>query len=59
MKLMGLYKPISFNVTLVIISKMCHTVPAKFTNLCYLKRDELKALDCLIKTTSAFLIINK
>ncbi|PDY49856.1 hypothetical protein CON61_28580 [Bacillus toyonensis] len=35
--------------------KRCHTVTTKFTNLCYLKTDELKALDCQLKTTSAFL----
>ncbi len=36
--------------------KRCHTVTTKLTNLCYLKIHELKALDCLRKTTSAFFI---
>jgi len=35
--------------------KKCHIVTTKLTNLCYLKIDELKALDCQLKTTSAFL----
>ncbi|OXL96754.1 hypothetical protein B9T53_10520 [Bacillus sp. KbaL1] len=37
-------------------SKRCHTVTTKLTNLCCLKTDEFKALDCLRKATSAFLI---
>ncbi len=42
--------------------KRCRTVTTKLTdfinltNLCYLKTYELKALDCQLKTTSAFLI---
>ncbi|WP_088015950.1 hypothetical protein [Bacillus cereus] len=42
--------------------KRCRTVNTKLTdlikltNLCYLKTDELKALDCLRKATSAFLL---
>ncbi|PEQ49745.1 hypothetical protein CN418_30110 [Bacillus thuringiensis] len=35
--------------------KRCHTVTTKLTNLCYLKTYELKALDCQLKATSAFL----
>ncbi|OPA11076.1 hypothetical protein BHL31_02160 [Bacillus cereus] len=36
--------------------KRCRTVTKKLTDLCYLKIHELKALDCLRKATSAFLI---
>ncbi|PGB64912.1 hypothetical protein COM12_17415 [Bacillus wiedmannii] len=42
--------------------KRCRTVNTKLTdlikltNLCYLKTYELKALDCLRKATSAFLL---
>ncbi|PEL21519.1 hypothetical protein COL68_19080 [Bacillus wiedmannii] len=36
--------------------RRCHTVTTKLTNLCCLKTNELKALDCLRKTTSAFLL---
>ncbi len=36
--------------------KRCHTVTTKLTNLRYLKTYELKALDCRLKATSAFLI---
>ncbi|PEP72042.1 hypothetical protein COM23_19835 [Bacillus wiedmannii] len=32
------------------------TTTTKLANLCYLKTYELKALDCLRKTTSAFLL---
>ncbi|TFZ14547.1 hypothetical protein C6Y54_01880 [Bacillus cereus] len=35
--------------------KRCHTVTTKLTNLCYLKIDELKVLDCRLKATSVFL----
>ncbi|OTY98608.1 hypothetical protein BK754_06165 [Bacillus thuringiensis serovar subtoxicus] len=35
--------------------KRCHTFTTKLTNLCYLKTYELKALDCQLKATSAFL----
>ncbi len=35
--------------------KRCHTVTTKLTNVCYLKTYELKALDCQLKATSAFL----
>ncbi|OUA09762.1 hypothetical protein COL11_00745 [Bacillus anthracis] len=38
-----------------MIYKRCHTVTTKLTNLCYLKTYELKALDCQLKATSAFL----
>ncbi|EJV57410.1 MULTISPECIES: hypothetical protein [Bacillus cereus group] len=56
MKLTNSYKLVSFNVLLVTIYKRCHTVTTKLTNLCYLKIYELKALDCQLKATSAFLI---
>ncbi|MFE4813585.1 hypothetical protein ACFQ9Y_20995 [Peribacillus simplex] len=49
MKLTNSYKLVSFNAS------SCHTVTTKLTNLCYLKTYELKALDCQLKTTSAFL----
>ncbi|PEM23776.1 hypothetical protein CN617_26345 [Bacillus wiedmannii] len=55
MKLTNSYKLVSFNVVVVMTYKRCHTVTTKLTNLCYLKTDELKALDCQLKTTSAFL----
>ncbi|HHT7164027.1 MULTISPECIES: hypothetical protein [Bacillus cereus group] len=32
-----------------------YIVTTKLTNLCYLKAYELKALDCQLKATSAFL----
>ncbi|ACQ46715.1 conserved hypothetical protein [Bacillus anthracis str. A0248] len=35
--------------------KKFHTLTIKLTNLCYLKTYELKALDCQLKATSAFL----
>ncbi|WP_084157987.1 hypothetical protein [Bacillus manliponensis] len=50
------YKLVSFIETLVMTYKRCHTVTAKFTNLCYLKIYELKALGCLLKATSAFFV---
>ncbi|PFE08537.1 hypothetical protein [Bacillus cereus] len=56
MKLKNSYKLVSFNVTLVATCKRCHTCATKLINLCYLKIHELKALDCLRKTTSAFFI---
>ncbi|OSY06383.1 hypothetical protein BTJ48_03390 [Bacillus mycoides] len=34
-----------------------HTVTRKITKLCYIKPVEFKALDCRLKTTSAFLLI--
>ncbi|KAA6463985.1 hypothetical protein CN498_06055 [Bacillus thuringiensis] len=55
MKLTNLYKLVSFNVVVVTTYKRCHTVTTKLTNLCYLKTYELKALDCQLKATSAFL----
>ncbi|WP_242141990.1 hypothetical protein [Bacillus cereus group sp. BfR-BA-01430] len=55
MKVMNPYKLVSFNVVVVMIYKRCHTVAIKLTNLCYLKTYELKALDCQLKATSAFL----
>ncbi|MED1058864.1 hypothetical protein [Bacillus mycoides] len=55
-KLANSYKLVSFNVVVVMIYKRCHTVTTKLTNLCYLKTYELKALDCLLEATSAFLI---
>ncbi|MED1436531.1 hypothetical protein P4U46_27865 [Bacillus mycoides] len=54
MKLMSSYKLVSFNVVVFMTYKRCHTATTKLTNLCYLKIDELKALDCQLKTTSAF-----
>ncbi|HHT7203919.1 hypothetical protein ACQVQ3_07335 [Bacillus cereus] len=56
MKLTNSYKLVSFNIVVVMTYKRCHTVTTKLTNLCYLKIHELKALDCLRKTTSAFFI---
>ncbi|PEK56996.1 hypothetical protein COM55_27810 [Bacillus pseudomycoides] len=47
MKLMNSYKLVSFNVVVFMTYKRCHTFTARLTSLCYLKRDELKALDCL------------
>ncbi|PGK12128.1 hypothetical protein CN901_30370, partial [Bacillus cereus] len=55
MKLTSSYKLVSFNIVFVMMYKRRHTVTTKLTNLCYLKTDELKALDCQLKTTSAFL----
>ncbi|ARJ25152.1 hypothetical protein B7492_17155 [Bacillus mycoides] len=55
MKLTNSYKLVSFNVVVVTTYKRCHTVTTKLTDLCYLKIDELKALDCRLKATSAFL----
>ncbi|PEU81380.1 hypothetical protein COL11_00760 [Bacillus anthracis] len=47
MKLTNSYKLVSFNVVVVRIYKRYHTVTINFTNLCYLKTYEQKALDCL------------
>lgn len=55
MKLTNSYKLVRFNVVVVMTCKRCHTVTTKLTNLCYLKIDELEALDCQLKATSAFL----
>ncbi|EPY7710212.1 hypothetical protein ACN1JM_002320 [Bacillus pacificus] len=55
-KLTNSYKLVSFNLVLVTTYKRCHTVTTKLRNLRYLKTNELKALDCLRKTTSAFLL---
>ncbi|MHC2835482.1 hypothetical protein ACUXEY_004002 [Bacillus sp. F9_6S_D1_P_5] len=55
MKLTNSYKLVSFNIVFVMIYKRYHTVTTKLTNLRYLKIDELKALDCQLKETSAFL----
>ncbi|AWC27735.1 hypothetical protein CG478_010630 [Bacillus cytotoxicus] len=54
-KLTNSYKLVNFNVVFVMKYKKCHTVTTKLTNLCYLKTYELKALDCQLKATSAFL----
>ncbi|MBE7120042.1 hypothetical protein FT638_08715 [Bacillus cereus] len=54
-KLKNSYKLVSFNVVVVMTYKRCHTVTTKLTNLCYLKTYELKALDCQLEATSAFL----
>ncbi|KAB2411027.1 hypothetical protein TU60_14015 [Bacillus toyonensis] len=51
-KLTNSYKLVSFNIVFVMMYKRCHTVT---TNLRYLKTYELKALDCQLKATSAFL----
>ncbi len=55
-KLTNWYKLVSFNVVVVTTYKRCHTVTIKRTNLCCLKQMKLKALDCLRRATSAFLI---
>ncbi|MDR4413812.1 hypothetical protein FOS12_15855 [Bacillus thuringiensis] len=55
MKLTNSYKLVSFYIVVVTAYKRCHTVTAKLTNTCYLKTFELKALDCKLKETSAFL----
>ncbi len=55
MKLTNSYKLVSFNVVFVMKYKKCHIVTTKLTNLCCLKTNELKALDCRLKATSAFL----
>ncbi|WP_426940644.1 hypothetical protein ACQCPO_29165 (plasmid) [Bacillus mycoides] len=57
MKLMSSYKLVSFNVVFFMTYKRYHTVTTKLTNLCYIKPVEFKALDCRLKTTSAFLLI--
>ncbi|OTZ32837.1 hypothetical protein BK761_14530 [Bacillus thuringiensis serovar darmstadiensis] len=55
LKLMNSYKLVSFNV-LVTMHIRCHTFTKILINLCCLKTDEFKALDCLRKAISAFLI---
>ncbi len=45
---------VSFKIVFVMKYKKCHIVTTKFINLCCLKTYELKALDCQLKTTSAF-----
>ncbi|AMC04195.1 hypothetical protein CKL83_18540 [Bacillus anthracis] len=54
-KLTSSYKLVSFNIVFVMTYKKFHTLTIKLTNLCYLKTYELKALDCQLKATSAFL----
>ncbi|PFQ71728.1 hypothetical protein COC60_30965 [Bacillus thuringiensis] len=54
MKLTNSYKLVSFNVVVVITCKWCHAITIKFTNLCYLKTYELKALDCQLKERVLF-----
>ncbi|ARZ63360.1 hypothetical protein B7P25_16785 [Bacillus thuringiensis] len=54
-KLTNSYKLVSFNIVFVMMYKRCHTVTTKLTNLRNLKTYELKALDCQLKATSAFL----
>ncbi|MCW1238279.1 hypothetical protein [Bacillus pretiosus] len=56
MKLTNSYKLVSFKIVFVIKYKKCHIVTTKLINLYCLKTNELKALDCLRKTTSAFLL---
>ncbi|WP_412839002.1 hypothetical protein [Bacillus paranthracis] len=51
MKLMNSYKLVSFNVVVFMTYKRFHTFTAGFTNLCYLKTYELKALVCQLKAT--------
>lgn len=53
-KLKDSFKLVSFNVTLVTKCKRCYTVAIKLKDLCYLKTDEMKALDYRLKATSAF-----
>lgn len=55
MKLTNSYKLVSFKIVFVMTYKRCHTFTAKLTNLCYLRTDERKALDCQLEATSAFL----
>ncbi|PFM44484.1 hypothetical protein COC59_30325 [Bacillus cereus] len=54
MKLTNSYKLVNFNVVVVTTYKRCHTVTTKLTNLCCLKTDELKALDCRLKAIKRF-----
>ncbi|KXY79842.1 hypothetical protein AT270_07500 [Bacillus cereus] len=53
-KLTNSYKLVSFNVVVVMTCKRCHFVTTKLTNLCYLKMDELKVLDCQLKEKALF-----
>ncbi|HDR7600142.1 TPA: hypothetical protein QCX65_003548 [Bacillus mycoides] len=53
-KLTNSYKLVSSNVLLVMTYEGFHTVTRKITKLCYIKPVEFKALDCRLKTTSAF-----
>ncbi|HHT7139430.1 hypothetical protein C3496_16945 [Bacillus anthracis] len=55
MKLTNSYKLVSFNTVVFMTYKRYHFVNIKLTNLCYLKTEELKALDCRLKAMSAFL----
>ncbi|PEB77779.1 hypothetical protein COM95_30700 [Bacillus cereus] len=57
MKLMNSYKLVSFNVVVFMTYKRYRIFTARFTNLCYLKTYELKALDCRLKATSAFFVL--
>ncbi|PEB16850.1 hypothetical protein COO08_20620 [Bacillus toyonensis] len=57
MKLTNSYKLVSFNIVFVMMYKRCHIVTIKLTNLRNLKTDELKALDCQLKETSAFCVL--
>ncbi|WP_083392184.1 hypothetical protein [Bacillus sp. MUM 13] len=52
------YKLVNFNVVVLLRHIKCHTVTTKLINLYYLKIDELKALDCQLKATSAFLLLS-
>ncbi len=50
---MNSYKLVSFNVVVVNTYKRCH-ITIKHTKLMLFKRDELRALDFQLTTTSAF-----
>ena len=51
--IMNSYKLVSFNVVVVNTYKRCH-ITIKHTKLMLFKRDELRALDFQLTTTSAF-----
>lgn len=53
-KLTNSYKPVSFKLVIIPTHRKCYIVTTKLTSLSYLKTDELKALDCRLKVTSAF-----
>ncbi|WP_260506802.1 hypothetical protein [Priestia aryabhattai] len=58
MKLTNSYKLVSFKVVVIMTCKGYHTVTTKLTNLRYLKKDELKALDCHLWQRVLFLHFN-
>ncbi|MQR88600.1 hypothetical protein C0132_13815 [Priestia aryabhattai] len=59
MNLTNSYKLVSFNVVVVTTYKMGYTVTTKLTNLCYLKKDELKALDCHLWQRVLFYVLTQ